>query len=158
MVSQGGERTMRLIIEARLADKGQRHRPRFDRVLAVIECPDCSLAEVGLTFAEGGRCRASDILWVSRTLCDGRVWGLISGRFGRTLIVTMRQVLGGIDRILARVGKRFVSSDVQEETITVEACGTVRAAPCPACRARHRLSRYPCVRCRARSIQGWRQG
>ncbi|KAI3606003.1 hypothetical protein D8I24_2234 (plasmid) [Cupriavidus necator H850] len=47
--------------------------------------------------------------WVSRTLCDGRVAGLISGRSGFTLIVTMSHVLGGIDRILARVGKRFVS-------------------------------------------------
>jgi transposase len=46
----------------------------------------------------------------------------------------MSQVLGGIDRILARVGKRFVSSDARGETITVEACSTVRAAPCPACR------------------------
>ena len=65
---------------------------------------------------------------------------MISGRFGRTLIVTMRQVLGGIERILARVGKRFVSSEVRGETITVEACSTVRAAPCPAChRWSHRL-------------------
>ncbi|WP_231401748.1 transposase family protein, partial [Cupriavidus sp. WS] len=53
------------------------------------------------------------------------------------LIVTMRQVLGGIDRILARVGKRVVSSDACGETITVEACSTVRAASCPAC---HRWS------------------
>ncbi|MGT2428645.1 ISL3 family transposase [Cupriavidus basilensis] len=52
----------------------------------------------------------------------------------------MRQVLGEIDRILARVGKRFVSSDVQGETITVEACSTVRRAPCPACHSwSHRL-------------------
>ncbi|MFJ1260002.1 ISL3 family transposase [Cupriavidus sp. CuC1] len=46
----------------------------------------------------------------------------------------MSQVLGGIDRILARVGKRFVSSDARGDTITVEACSTVRAAACPACR------------------------
>ncbi|WP_234825191.1 ISL3 family transposase [Cupriavidus necator] len=52
----------------------------------------------------------------------------------------MRQVLGGIERILARVGKRFVSSEVQGETITVEARSTVRRAPCPAChRWSHRL-------------------
>ncbi|MCY1490162.1 hypothetical protein D9M68_239130 [compost metagenome] len=52
----------------------------------------------------------------------------------------MRQVLGGIERILARVGKRFVSSEVQVETITVEARSTVRRAPCPAChRWSHRL-------------------
>jgi len=52
----------------------------------------------------------------------------------------MSQVLGGIDRILARVGKRFVSSEVQGETITVEARSTVRRAPCPAChRWSHRL-------------------
>ncbi|WP_228772790.1 hypothetical protein [Cupriavidus necator] len=49
----------------------------------------------------------------------------------------MSQVLGGIDRILARVGKRVVSSDARGETVTVEACSTVRAAPCPAC---HRWS------------------
>ncbi|BDB29760.1 ISL3 family transposase (plasmid) [Cupriavidus sp. P-10] len=52
----------------------------------------------------------------------------------------MRQVLGGIDRILARVGKRFVSSDACGETITVEACSMVRAARCPGChRWSHRL-------------------
>ncbi|BDB29767.1 ISL3 family transposase (plasmid) [Cupriavidus sp. P-10] len=59
------------------------------------------------------------------------------------LVVTMSQVLGGIDRILTRVGKRFVSfvsSDARGETITVEACSTVRAAPCPACHCwSHRL-------------------
>ncbi|WP_349606525.1 ISL3 family transposase [Cupriavidus sp. DF5525] len=49
----------------------------------------------------------------------------------------MSHVLGGIDRILARVGKRVISSDARGETITVEACSTVRAAPCPAC---HRWS------------------
>ncbi|KAI3603395.1 hypothetical protein D8I24_2902 (plasmid) [Cupriavidus necator H850] len=49
----------------------------------------------------------------------------------------MSQVLGGIDRILARVGKRVVSSDARGETVTVEACSTVRAAPCPAC---HRIN------------------
>ncbi|WP_226798032.1 transposase family protein [Cupriavidus necator] len=49
----------------------------------------------------------------------------------------MSQVLGGIDRILARAGKRFISSDARGDTITVEACSTVRAAPCPAC---HRWS------------------
>ena len=73
-------------------------------------------------------------LRVFRTLCDGRVEGLISCRSSPTLIVTMSQVLGGIDPILARVGKRVVSSDARGETITVEACSTVRAAPCPACR------------------------
>nr|WP_244873948.1 transposase family protein [Cupriavidus numazuensis] len=52
----------------------------------------------------------------------------------------MRQVLGGIKRILARVGKRFVSSEVQGETITVEARSTVPRAPCPACHSwSHRL-------------------
>ncbi|WP_116323885.1 MULTISPECIES: ISL3 family transposase [unclassified Cupriavidus] len=52
----------------------------------------------------------------------------------------MRQVLGGIDRILARVGKRVVSSDACGETITVKACSTVRAARCPGChRWSHRI-------------------
>ncbi|MGH8646318.1 MAG: hypothetical protein ACREX4_18405 [Gammaproteobacteria bacterium] len=47
----------------------------------------------------------------------------------------MSQVLGGIDRILARVGKRVVSSDARGETIIIEARSTVRAALClPACR------------------------
>ncbi|RDK06260.1 ISL3 family transposase [Cupriavidus lacunae] len=42
--------------------------------------------------------------------------------------------------MLARVGKRVVSSDARGETVTVEACSTVRAAPCPAChRWSHRI-------------------
>ncbi|AGW95725.1 hypothetical protein N234_37305 [Ralstonia pickettii DTP0602] len=79
-------------------------------------------------------------------MCDGRVEGLISGRSGPTLIVTLSQVLGGIDRILARVGKRVVSSDARGETITVEACSKVRAATCPACRcwSNRRHGSYVC--------------
>lgn len=39
-----------------------------------------------------------------------------------------------IDRVLARVGKRVVSCAEQQETLVVQACSTVRAAPCPTCR------------------------
>jgi transposase len=43
-------------------------------------------------------------------------------------------MLGGLDRILARVGKRIGRADEQGESITVEASSMVRAAPCPVCR------------------------
>jgi len=46
----------------------------------------------------------------------------------------MNQVLGGLDRILARVGKRVVHADEHGDSITFEASSTVRAAPCPVCR------------------------
>lgn len=45
----------------------------------------------------------------------------------------MAQMFGGLDKSLARVGKRIVHSDVQGELITVEASSTIRAAPCPSC-------------------------
>ena len=44
---------MRLIIEARLADGGSDTVGEGDRVLAVVERPDCSLADLGLSLAEG---------------------------------------------------------------------------------------------------------
>ena len=44
---------MRLIIEARLADGDNDTVEEGDGVLAVIERPDCCLAELGLTLAEG---------------------------------------------------------------------------------------------------------
>ncbi|TPQ43522.1 ISKra4 family transposase [Cupriavidus pinatubonensis] len=44
---------MRLIIEARLADEGSDTGQDADGVVAVIERPDCSLADMGLTLAEG---------------------------------------------------------------------------------------------------------
>jgi hypothetical protein len=49
----GGEQAMRLIIEARLADGDNDTVEEGDGVLAVIERPDCCLAELGLTLAEG---------------------------------------------------------------------------------------------------------
>ncbi|QYY33888.1 ISKra4 family transposase (plasmid) [Cupriavidus pinatubonensis] len=44
---------MRMIIEARLAKEGSDTGQDVERVLAVIERPDCSLADLGLTLAEG---------------------------------------------------------------------------------------------------------
>ena len=44
---------MRLIIEARLVDGDRDTVNEGDGVLAVVERPDCSLAELGLTLAEG---------------------------------------------------------------------------------------------------------
>ena len=44
---------MRLIIEARLADGDSDTAEEGDGVLAVVERPDCSLVELGLTLAEG---------------------------------------------------------------------------------------------------------
>ncbi|NPT61457.1 hypothetical protein [Paraburkholderia elongata] len=44
---------MRLIIEARLADGDNDTVEEGDGVPAVIERPDCCLAELGLTLAEG---------------------------------------------------------------------------------------------------------
>ena len=40
-----------------------------------------------------------------------------------------------MDRVLAQVGKRVVRCADRGGTITVEACSTVRAAPCPNCRS-----------------------
>lgn len=53
LVSQGWEQIMRIIIGARLADEGSDTGQDVDGVLAVIELPDCSLADIGLTLAEG---------------------------------------------------------------------------------------------------------
>ncbi|CAN5884989.1 hypothetical protein BH11PSE8_BH11PSE8_18990 [soil metagenome] len=47
----------------------------------------------------------------------------------------MIPMFGGLDKILARVGKRIVHSDVEGELITVEASSTIRSAPCPSCRS-----------------------
>jgi hypothetical protein len=44
---------MRLIIEARLVDGDGDTVEEGGGVLAVVERPDCSLAELGLTLAEG---------------------------------------------------------------------------------------------------------
>jgi hypothetical protein len=44
---------MRLIIEARLADGDNDTVNDGDGVLVVVERPDCSLAQLGLTLAEG---------------------------------------------------------------------------------------------------------
>jgi hypothetical protein len=44
---------MRLIIEARLADGDSDTANDGDEVLAVVEHPDCSLAQLGLTLVEG---------------------------------------------------------------------------------------------------------
>ena len=49
----------------------------------------------------------------------------------------MNQMFGGLDRVLAGVGKRIVRTDERGESITVEASSTIRAAPCPVC---HRWS------------------
>ena len=47
----------------------------------------------------------------------------------------MSKVFDGLDRILARVGKRVVRYADVDNTINVQASSTVRAAPCPACRS-----------------------
>lgn len=52
-VSQRWELATRLIIEARLVDGDSDTVEEGDGVLAVVERPDCSLAELGLTLAEG---------------------------------------------------------------------------------------------------------
>jgi len=44
---------MRLIIEARLADGDNDMVEHGEGVLAVVDRPDCCLAELGLTLAEG---------------------------------------------------------------------------------------------------------
>lgn len=46
----------------------------------------------------------------------------------------MDQMLGGLDRILARVGKRVVHCNSRGDTLTIEASSTVRSVPCPVCR------------------------
>ena len=45
----------------------------------------------------------------------------------------LNRVVNGIARSLAAVGKKVVSWDDDGECISVKACSTLRAAPCPAC-------------------------
>ena len=45
------------------------------------------------------------------------------------------KLLNGIERILVRIGKRVVHCAELGSTINVQACSTVRAAPCPACQS-----------------------
>ncbi|MBK6973011.1 MAG: ISL3 family transposase [Sterolibacteriaceae bacterium] len=45
------------------------------------------------------------------------------------------KLLNGLERILARIGKRVVHCAELGSTIDVQACSTVRAAPCPACQS-----------------------
>ncbi len=47
----------------------------------------------------------------------------------------MVMLVDAMDRVLAQVGKRVVRCADRGGTITVEACSTVRAAPCPNCRS-----------------------
>ncbi|MGH8784486.1 MAG: hypothetical protein ACREYA_05260 [Cupriavidus necator] len=67
---------MRLIIEARLADEGSDTGQDVDRVVAVIERPDCSLADVDLTLAEGRSLLAK----VQAELVSLQVEGWLSGQ------------------------------------------------------------------------------
>lgn len=46
----------------------------------------------------------------------------------------MTGAIGVIDRVLAQVGERVVSHFKQRGTLAVQACSTVRTAPCPTCR------------------------
>ena len=48
--------------------------------------------------------------------------------------------------MLARVGKRVVHWDEQGDAITIEACSSVRAAPCPTCRSWSSRRHGSCVR------------
>ncbi len=45
----------------------------------------------------------------------------------------MNSFLDGIGRSLAAIGKRVVHLDCSDDSIRVEACSTVRVAPCPVC-------------------------
>jgi len=67
---------MRLIIEARLADEGSDTGQDVDRVLAVIERPDSSLANVGMTLAEGRALLAK----VQAELVSMQVEGWLTGQ------------------------------------------------------------------------------
>lgn len=67
---------MRLIIEARLADEGSDTGHDVDGVLAVIERRDCSLADMGLTLAEGRSLLAK----VQAELVSKQVEGWLSGQ------------------------------------------------------------------------------
>ncbi len=74
-------------------------------------------------------------LRVSRTLCDGQVKAA-----GLVYVDRYHEGKFSAGSIVFSVGKRVVSSDVQGETITLEASSTVRAGPCPARHSRsHRL-------------------
>src|SRR5580704_13641866 len=48
--------------------------------------------------------------------------------------MVMNLVVYGMDRMLARVGKRVVHCDERGDAIAIKACSVVRAAPCPTCR------------------------
>ncbi|EON18763.1 hypothetical protein ASL20_25875 [Cupriavidus necator] len=67
---------MRLIIEARLADEGSDNGQGVDGVLAVIERCDGSLADLGLTLAEGRSLLAK----VQTELVSKQVAGWLSGQ------------------------------------------------------------------------------
>src|SRR6516225_9093434 len=67
---------MRLIIEARLADGDSDTVGEGDGVLAVVERPDCSLADLGLSLAEGPSLLAK----VQAALISKQVQWWISGQ------------------------------------------------------------------------------
>ena len=67
---------MRLIIEARLVDADSDKVEEGGGVLAVVERPDCSLAEFGLTLAEGRSLLAK----VQAALISKQVQGWLSGQ------------------------------------------------------------------------------
>jgi len=67
---------MRLIIETRLADEGSDTGQDVGRVVAVIDRPDCSLADVGLTLAEGRSLLAK----VQAELVSMQVEGWLTGQ------------------------------------------------------------------------------
>jgi hypothetical protein len=46
----------------------------------------------------------------------------------------MSNVVGVVDRVLAKVGKRVVAYAEQRGSVLVQVCSTVGAAPCPTCR------------------------
>ena len=75
---------MRLIVEARLADGDGDRVNDGHGVLAVVERRDCSLAQLGLTLAEGGRfwprCRPS---WFRNRWSGGSLARPIAGAAAR---------------------------------------------------------------------------
>jgi hypothetical protein len=89
---------MRLIIEARLADGDNDTVEEGDGVLAVIERPDCCLADLGLTLAEGRSLLAK----VQAELISKQVQSWLSGQTHcpscGAALTTRSYVAGGLRR------------------------------------------------------------
>jgi hypothetical protein len=101
------EQTMRLIIEARLADGDRGTGNDSDGVLAVVERRDYCLAQLGLTLAEGdSRSTVLRTVYGEVTVKSPRLWSCACQWIaGKPLHVVHPKALNG--RVLTREGYEF---------------------------------------------------